>query len=39
MTDTQLSDIALTKLDGTPTTLAELADGAVLVVTSPRNAV
>jgi glutathione peroxidase len=32
MTDTQLTDIALTKLDGTPTTLAELAGGAVLVV-------
>ena len=32
MTDTQLTDIALTKLDGTPTRLAELAGGAVLVV-------
>jgi glutathione peroxidase-family protein len=32
MTDTQLSDIALTTLDGRPTTLAELADGAALVV-------
>ena len=32
MTDTQLTDIALTKLDGTPTTIAELAGGAVLVV-------
>jgi glutathione peroxidase len=32
MTDTQLTDIALTKLDGTPTTLAELGGGAVLVV-------
>ena len=32
MTDTQLTDIALTKLDGTPTTLAELAGVAVLVV-------
>src|SRR6201997_5201778 len=32
MTDTQLTDIALTKLDGTPTTLAGLAGGAVLVV-------
>ena len=32
MTDTQLRDIALTTLDGTPTTLAELADGAALVV-------
>jgi glutathione peroxidase len=32
MTDTQLTDIALTTLDGTPTTLAGLADGAVLVV-------
>jgi glutathione peroxidase len=32
MTDTLLTDIALTKLDGTPTTLAELAGGAVLVV-------
>ena len=32
MTDTQLTDIALTRLDGTPTTLAELAGGAALVV-------
>ncbi len=32
MTDTQLTDIALTTLDGRPTTLGELADGAVLVV-------
>ncbi len=32
MTDTQLTDIALTTLDGRPTTLAELADGAALVV-------
>ena len=32
MTDTPLTDIALTTLDGKPTTLAELADGAVLVV-------
>jgi glutathione peroxidase len=32
MTDTQLRDIALTTLDGNPTALAELADGAVLVV-------
>ncbi len=32
MTDTQLRDIALRTLDGNPTTLAELADGAVLVV-------
>ena len=32
MTDAQLTDIALTTLDGTPTTLAELAGGAVLVV-------
>jgi glutathione peroxidase len=32
MTDTPLTDIALTTLDGRPTTLAELADGAVLVV-------
>ena len=32
MTDTPLTDIALTTLDGQPTTLAELADGAVLVV-------
>ncbi len=32
MTDTQLTDIALTTLDGKPTTLAELADGAALVV-------
>ncbi|HTI73915.1 MAG TPA: glutathione peroxidase [Mycobacterium sp.] len=29
---TSLTDIALTTLDGRPTTLAELADGAVLVV-------
>jgi glutathione peroxidase len=32
MTDTPLTDIALTTLDGRLTTLAELADGAVLVV-------
>jgi glutathione peroxidase len=32
MTDTPLTDIALTTLDGTPTTLRELADGAALVV-------
>jgi glutathione peroxidase len=32
MTDTALTDIALTTLDGRPTTLAELADGAALVV-------
>jgi glutathione peroxidase len=32
MTETPLTDIALTTLDGRPTTLAELADGAVLVV-------
>ena len=32
MTETPLTDIALTTLDGSPTTLAELADGAVLVV-------
>jgi glutathione peroxidase len=32
MTDTPLTDIALTTLDGSPTTLAELADGAALVV-------
>jgi glutathione peroxidase len=32
MTDTPLTDIALTTLDGRPTTLAELAYGAVLVV-------
>jgi glutathione peroxidase len=32
MTETPLTDIALTTLDGHPTTLAELADGAVLVV-------
>ena len=32
MTDTPLTDIALTTLDGKTTTLAELADGAVLVV-------
>ena len=32
MTDTPLTDIALTTLDGKPTSLAELADGAALVV-------
>jgi glutathione peroxidase len=32
MTDTSLTDIPLTTLDGNATTLAELADGAVLVV-------
>jgi glutathione peroxidase len=32
MTDTSLTDIPLTTLDGKATTLAELADGAVLVV-------
>ena len=32
MTDTPLTDIALTTLDGQPTTLGQLADGAVLVV-------
>jgi glutathione peroxidase len=32
MTETPLTDIGLTTLDGRPTTLAELADGAVLVV-------
>jgi glutathione peroxidase len=32
MTDTPLTDIALTTLDGRSTTLAELADGAVFVV-------
>jgi glutathione peroxidase len=32
MTDTPLTDIALTTLGGRSTTLAELADGAVLVV-------
>lgn len=32
MTDTPLTDIALTTLDGRPTTLADLADGAVLLV-------
>ncbi len=32
MTDTRLTDIELTTLDGNPTTLAELADGAALVV-------
>jgi len=32
MTATALTDIALTTLDGRPTTLAELADGAALVV-------
>ena len=32
MTDTPLTDTALTALDGRPTTLAELAGGAALVV-------
>ena len=32
MTDTPLTDIALTTLDGKSTSLSELADGAVLVV-------
>jgi glutathione peroxidase len=32
MTDSQLTGIALTTIDGNPTTLAELADGAVLIV-------
>ncbi|RDH79020.1 glutathione peroxidase [Mycolicibacterium moriokaense] len=32
MTDKALNDIALTTLDGKPTTLAELVDGAALVV-------
>jgi glutathione peroxidase len=32
MTDTPLTEIALTTLDGRPMTLAELADGATLVV-------
>jgi glutathione peroxidase len=32
MTETPLTDIALTTLDGRPTTLGELADGAALVV-------
>ena len=32
MTDAQLTGISLTTLDGTSTTLAELADGAALVV-------
>jgi len=32
MTDTPLTDIALTTLDGQPTTLGQLADGAALVV-------
>ena len=32
MTETPLTDIALTTLDGRPTTFAELADGAALVV-------
>src|SRR6476620_465616 len=32
MTETPLTDIALTTLDGRPTTLAELAGGAALVV-------
>src|ERR1700754_1036758 len=32
MTETPLTDIALTTLGGRPTTLAELADGAALVV-------
>jgi glutathione peroxidase len=37
MTDTQLTDIALTTLDGRATTLAELANGAVLVVNVASN--
>ncbi|MGB3355938.1 MAG: glutathione peroxidase [Mycobacterium sp.] len=32
MTDTPITDIALTTLDGRSTTLAELADGAALIV-------
>jgi len=32
MTDTPLTDIALTTLEGTATTLGELADGAALIV-------
>jgi glutathione peroxidase len=32
MTDTRLADISLTTLDGNPTTLAELAGGAALIV-------
>ena len=32
MTDTSLTDIALTTLNGKPTSLAEFADGAMLVV-------
>jgi glutathione peroxidase len=32
MSETQLRDITLTTLDGNPTTLAELADGAALIV-------
>src|SRR6185503_16578321 len=37
MTETPLTDIALTTLDGRPTTLAELADGAALVVNVASN--
>ena len=37
MTETPLTDIALTTLDGTPTTLAEFADGAALVVNVACN--
>jgi glutathione peroxidase len=37
MTDTPLTDIVLTTLDGKPTTLAELADGAALVVNVASN--
>ncbi len=32
MTDTPITDIALTTLDGKPTTLGQLADGAALIV-------
>jgi glutathione peroxidase-family protein len=38
MTETPLTDIALTTLDGRPTTLAALADGAILVVNVASNA-
>ena len=37
MTETPLTDIALTTLDGRPTTLAVLADGAALVVNVASN--
>ena len=38
MTDTSLTDIPLTTLDGRPTTLAELATAPPWWSTSPRNA-